>query len=162
MNSPDFYLIGESAIPYQTPWLYSTVILSNPSVSESWSFLTMLLGISDAALSHNTDKVRGQQKPDLRITMSLLSNTGKSQLPRPIIFKKRSATIISILISASSLPMAWRNRWSNWLHPLFDLTPIIQSPLRDSSGSRVISMLFLWKQSTLGWPWKMTSSWTKT
>ena len=42
--------------------IYSTVILSIPLVSEFFSFSTISLGISEAALSQDTDNVRGQQK----------------------------------------------------------------------------------------------------
>lgn len=77
---------------------YSTVILSIPLVSEFFSLSTISLGISEAALSQDTDKVRGQQKLDFRMTMSLLSNANRSQFPRPNIMNESSSTIISILI----------------------------------------------------------------
>lgn len=77
---------------------YSTVILSIPLVSEFFSLLTISLGISEAALSQDTDKVRGQQNLDFRMTISLLSSANRSQFPRPNIMNDRSSTIISILI----------------------------------------------------------------
>lgn len=78
--------------------IYSTVILSIPLVSEFFSFSTISQGISEAALSQETDNVRGQQKLDFRMTMSLLSKVDSSQFPRPNIMNVSSSTIISILI----------------------------------------------------------------
>ena len=140
---------------------YSAVIRSSPLASGFLSFLTIPIGISEAALSQDIDKVRGQQKLDFRMTMSFVSDAIRLRSPLPSITKDVSSTIISILIRALFFCNWRRNSWSKWLQPLFDPTPMIQSPLSERSFSRVISMLFLWFDRTLWCPRNITSSWAK-
>src|SRR5215217_9362027 len=89
---------------------YSAVILSSPLASGFLSSLTMPLGISDAALSQNTDKVRGQQKLDFRMTISFVSEAVNSESPLPDTTKDLLFTIISIFTLVFFFRSAWRNR----------------------------------------------------
>jgi hypothetical protein len=91
---------------------YSAVIRSNPLASGFLSFLTIPIGISEAALSQDIDKVRGQQKLDFRITMSFVSDAISLRFPLPSITKDMSSTIISILIRALFFCNWHRNSWS--------------------------------------------------
>ena len=91
---------------------YSAVIRSSPLASGFLSFLTIPIGISEAALSQDIDKVRGQQKLDFRMTMSFVSDAVSLRSPLPSIIKDMSSTIISILIRALFFCNWHRNSWS--------------------------------------------------
>src|SRR5919107_2027757 len=92
---------------YSSP--YSAVILSSPFASGFLRSLTMPSGISDAALSQNTDRVRGQQKLDFRMTISFVSEAVNSESPLPDITKDLLFTIISIFTLVFFSRSAWRN-----------------------------------------------------
>jgi hypothetical protein len=70
----------------------------------------MPFGISDAALSQNTDRVRGQQKLDFRMTISFVSEAVNSESPLPDMTKDLLFTIISIFTLVFFFRSAWRNR----------------------------------------------------
>ena len=102
------HLIITCGSSYSCP--YSAVILSSPLASGFLSSLTMPLGISDAALSQNTDRVRGQQKLDFRMTISFVSEAVNSESPLPNMTKDVSFTIISIFTLVFFFRSACRSR----------------------------------------------------
>ena len=105
---PVHLIITNCSSSYSCP--YSAVILSSPLASGFLSSLTMPLGISDAALSQNTDRVRGQQKLDFRMTISFVSEAVNSESPLPNMTKDELFTIISIFTLVFFFRSAWRSR----------------------------------------------------